>query len=277
MEWLNGAFFMALLSIIMIDLVLAGDNAIVIGMAARNLPKEHQRKAILWGTAGAIGIRIVATLVVVWLLEIPALLIVGGLILMWIAYKLLADKKDHSIQAKQQLWPAVQTIVIADAVMGFDNVIAVAGASHGSFLLVVLGLLISIPIVVWGSTLFIRGMERFPWILYFGSGVLAFTAGKMLTDDPLVSSWFAENPLIKWTLLLLVTAGVVGAGILRKMQASIVSINAQGHLSMSKEFVKEAGIALDDSFRATHDKKGQLVLIKMNGYKGVLDKTAKPL
>ncbi|NHN31289.1 TerC family protein [Paenibacillus agricola] len=277
MEWLDGAFFMTLLSIIMIDLVLAGDNAIVIGMAARNLPKEHQRKAILWGTAGAIGIRVVATWLVVWLLEIPALLLVGGLILIWIAYKLLADKKDHTIQAKNQLWPAIQTIVIADAVMGFDNVIAVAGASHGNFVLVMLGLIISIPIVVWGSTIFIKAMEKFPWILYIGSGVLAFTAGKMLTDDPLVSGWFADNSIIKWTLLVLVTGGVILAGYLKKMQASLVSISAQGHLAMSMEVAKEAGITLDDSFIATHDKSGQLVLIKMDSYKGVLDKTAKPL
>jgi YjbE family integral membrane protein len=264
MDWLNAAFFTTLLSIIVIDLVLAGDNAIVIGMAARNLPKEHQRKAILWGTVGAIGIRIVATLVVVWLLELPALLFTGGLVLIWISYKLLADKKDHDIQAKQRLWPAVQTIVIADAVMGFDNVVAVAGAAHGSFLLVVLGLIISIPIVVWGSTLFIHWMEKFPWIMYIGSGVLAFTAGKMLTGDPLVIGWFAANPVIKWTLLLLITGCVMLAGLLKKMHGSSVSINVHGHLSMPADLVKEAGISQNDRFKASRDEKGRLVLIKMN-------------
>ncbi|SFL26741.1 integral membrane protein, YjbE family [Paenibacillus sp. 1_12] len=264
MEWLDAAFFTALLSIILIDLVLAGDNAIVIGMAARNLPKEHQKKAIIWGTVGAIGIRIVATLVVVWLLELPALLLIGGLVLVWIAYKLLTDKKDHDIQAKNKLWPAIQTIVIADAVMGFDNVIAVAGASHGNFLLVVLGLLISIPIVVWGSTLFIRSMDKFPWIMYIGSGVLAFTAGKMLTGDPLVSVWFADNPVMKWTVLVMITGGVLLAGMFKKMQRALVSINANGHLSIPKELVMEAGISQDDSFKASRDENGKLVLIKLN-------------
>jgi YjbE family integral membrane protein len=264
MEWLDAAFFSALLSIILIDLVLAGDNAIVIGMAARNLPKEHQRKAIFWGTAGAIAIRACATFIVVWLLELPALLLAGGLVLIWIAYKLLVDKKDHNVAAKNKLWPAVQTIVVADAVMGFDNVIAVAGASHGSFLLVIIGLLISIPIVVWGSTLFIRWMEKFPWIMYIGSGVLAFTAGKMLTGDPLISDWFAANPVLKWTLLVLITAGVLMAGVLKKMRGAFVSVDSKGHLAMPQELVKEAGILPNDSFRASCDENGRLILVKVD-------------
>lgn len=219
MEWLDPKFFTALLSIILIDLVLAGDNAIVIGLAARNLPKELQKKAIVWGTVGAIAIRAAATLVVVWLLKLPALLLIGGVILIWIAYKLLVDKNEHeNIEAKNKLWPAIQTIIIADAVMGFDNVMAVAGASHGSFLLVVVGLLISVPIMVWGSTLFISLMEKFPWIIYLGSGVLAFTAGKMLTEDLLVKDWFAVNPVAKWAVVIIVLAGVIAGGMLKKKQ-----------------------------------------------------------
>jgi YjbE family integral membrane protein len=265
MEWLNAAFFSALFTIILIDLVLAGDNAIVIGLAARNLPKEHQKKAIIGGTVGAIAIRASATFVVVWLLELPALLLAGGIVLIWIAYKLLVDKKDHDIQAKNQLWPAIRTIIIADAVMGFDNVIAVAGASHGSFLLVIMGLLISIPIVVWGSTLFIHWMEKLPWIMYVGSGVLAFTAGKMLTGDPLVIDWFTANPVLKWVLLVFITGGVLLAGLLKKMRGSFVSIDSDGHLSMPQELVIEAGILPNDSFKASHGENGRLILIKETG------------
>lgn len=265
MEWLDPTFFTALLSIILIDLVLAGDNAIVIGLAARNLPKEHQKKAIIWGTIGAIVIRAVATLVVVWLLKLPALLLIGGLVLIWIAYKLLVDKKDHEIQAKPNLWPAIQTIIIADAVMGFDNVMAVAGASHGSFLLVVVGLLISVPIMVWGSTLFIRWMEKFPWIMYIGAGVLALTAGKMLTEDPMVHTWFAANPIVKWLLVVIVVAGVLLAGLWKKLFGFFVSINDKGHLTIPQELVDEAGILPDDSFLARRDEKGRLVLVKSNG------------
>jgi YjbE family integral membrane protein len=265
MEWMDAAFFTGLISIILIDLVLAGDNAIVIGLAARNLPKEYQKKAIIWGTVGAIVIRAVATLAVVWLLELPALLLVGGIVLVWIAYKLLVDKKDHNIQANARLWPAIQTIIIADAVMGFDNVMAVAGASHGRFDLVLIGLIISIPIVVWGSTLFIRWMEKFPWILYAGSGVLAFTAGKMLVGDPLVETWFAANPMVKWTLLVILTFGVLLAGIWKKRSASYVTLDAAGRLALSPELTEQANISPDDSFKASRDEKGRLVLVKLNG------------
>jgi YjbE family integral membrane protein len=220
MELFSPDFFTALLTIILIDLVLAGDNAIVIGMAARNLPKELQKNAIIWGTVGAILIRAVATLVVVWLLKLPALLLIGGIILIWIAYKLLTDNKEHNIDAKTQLWPAIQTIIIADAVMGFDNIMAVAGAAHGDFLLVLIGLAISVPIMVWGSTLFIALVDKYPWIVYIGSGVLAYTAGKMITGDLLLKEWFAAHEVMKWILVVLVTAGVLAAGYVKKSMAA---------------------------------------------------------
>ncbi|MDQ1909812.1 TerC family protein [Paenibacillus sp. GD4] len=263
MEWFSPAFFTALLSIILIDLVLAGDNAIVIGMAARNLPKEHQRNAILWGTVGAIVIRALATLAVVWLLKLPALLLIGGVVLIWIAYKLLVDKKEHNIEAKPQLWPAIQTIIVADAVMGFDNVMAVAGAAHGDFWLVIIGLLISVPIMVWGSTLFIAWVEKYPWIVYIGSGVLAFTAGKMLTGDLLVKDYFAEHTALKWMIVILVTVGILAAGYWKKMNGSLVSLNEHGQLTIPQELVDEAKIHPEDSFRASRDEKGRLVLVKM--------------
>ncbi|MCP1358207.1 TerC family protein [Aneurinibacillus migulanus] len=213
MEFFSAEFFSALLAILVIDLVLAGDNAIVIGLAARRLPKEQQKKVIIWGTVGAILIRIFATLIVVWLLNIPGLLLVGGLLLIWIAYKLLVEEKNHDhIKAEEGLWAAIRTIVIADAVMGLDNVLAVAGAAHGSFLLVVLGLLISVPVVVWGSTLIIGWIERFPSLIYVGSGVIAWTAAKMIIDEPFIASYFDANPVLKWGFTLILIAGVLLAG-----------------------------------------------------------------
>jgi YjbE family integral membrane protein len=212
-------FWSGLFAIIVIDLVLAGDNAIVIGLAARNLPKEQQKKAIVWGTVGAIVIRAVTTLAVVWLLKIPGLLLVGGVMLIWIAYKLLAENKGHeTIKAGNSLWAAIRTIIIADAVMGLDNVIAVAGAAHGSFLLVILGLLISVPIMVWGSTLILKAIERFPAIIYLGAAILAWTAGSMITDEQLISGFFNANPVLKWLLIAAVVAGTLLGGKLKQHQ-----------------------------------------------------------
>jgi YjbE family integral membrane protein len=215
MDIMSPDFWAALVTIIFIDLVLAGDNAIVIGMAARKLSPAQQKKAIFWGTFGAVAIRILATVLVVELLKIPGLQLVGGLLLVWIAYKLLvSDEGQHNVKAKDSLWAAVQTIVIADAAMGLDNVIAVAGAAHGDLLLVIIGLLVSVPIVVWGSTLFIKIVNKFPPIVYIGSGVLAFTAAKMITHEPFMHDWFA-NPVVYWAFLALVIVGVLAAGKLR--------------------------------------------------------------
>lgn len=209
----TAAFWSSLLAIIMIDLILAGDNAIVIGLAARKLPKEQQTKAVVLGTVGAVIIRALATLVVVWLLKIPGLLLVGGLMLVWIAYKLLVDhKEEENVKAGDSLWAAVRTIIIADAAMGLDNVIAVAGAAHGEFLLVILGLLISVPIMVWGSTLILKIMERFPIVIYFGSGVLAWTASHMIIKEPLIHNFFVNKPFLEWGVIISVIAGVLILG-----------------------------------------------------------------
>lgn len=218
MEWFTDLFTMqfltALLSIVVIDLVLAGDNAIVIALAARNLPPHLQKKAIVWGTIGAVVVRSAMTIGVVWLLKIPGLLLVGGLALVWIAYKLLAaeDDGDEHGAGATSLVGAMKTIIIADAVMGVDNVLAVAGAAHGSFLLVVLGLLISIPIVVWGSSLVLKLMSRFPVIIYLGAGVLAFTAVKMISHEPLVKTFFEQWPVVYWGMYVVIIVGVLGAG-----------------------------------------------------------------
>lgn len=213
MEWFSSEWFVALASIIIIDLVLAGDNAIVIGLAARNLDKSRQKTVIWAGTAGAIVVRVAATFAVVWLLKIPGLMLAGGLILLYIAYNLLADKKDHSdVKAANSLWAAIRTIIIADAVMGLDNVLAIAGASTGNMELVIIGLLISVPIVVWGSMIIIQLIDRFPLLLYVGSGVLVFTAGKMIAGEAWFSQYFAEHVWVKYGMIAVLIAAVLTAG-----------------------------------------------------------------
>src|SRR6478735_2867639 len=187
-EIFSAPWFSALASIIVIDLILAGDNALVIGLAARNVPAAMQKRVILWGTAGAIIVRALLTAVVVWLLKIPGFLFVGGLALVYVGWKLTHDghKDETSVAAKSTVGGAVQTIVIADAVMGVDNVLAVGGAAHGSMLLVLIGLAVSIPIVIWGSTLVLKWVVRYPAILWLGAAVLGWTAAKMLASEPLV-------------------------------------------------------------------------------------------
>lgn len=207
-------FWSALATIIFIDLLLAGDNAIVIGLAARNLPKDLQKKAIFYGTGGAVLIRVIATLIVVYLLKIPFLMAIGGVVLLWIAYKLVVQEDQHEdIKPQATLWASIRTIIIADAAMGLDNVIAVAGAAEGSAFLVILGLLISIPIVVWGSTLFIKLIDRYKWIIYLGSGVLAYTAAKMISHEKRFGGFFEENPVLMWTFYAAIVAIVIVAGI----------------------------------------------------------------
>ena len=194
-------FLTALLAIIVIDIVLAGDNAIVIALAARSLPEHLRKRAIIWGAVGAIGVRSLMTVIVVWLLKIPGLLLVGGALLVWIAYRLLMpanDDGDEHSAAATTFWGAMRTIVIADAVMGLDNVLAVAGAAHGSYVLVVTGLIISVPIVVWGSTLVLKVVDRYPGVVYIGAAVLVWTAVKMMTGEPLLKPYLKAAPLFGW-------------------------------------------------------------------------------
>lgn len=215
LDFLTGEFISGLLAIIMIDLVLAGDNAILIGLAARKLPKEQQKKVIIWGAVGAIVIRIIATLLVVWLLEVPGLHLIGGLLLVWIAYKLLIDEEEHDVKPADSMWAAIKTIIIADALMGLDNVLAVAGASHGNFALVVIGLLVSIPVVMYGSTLILKLIERFPFIIIIGAGILGWTAAKMIVAEPFMLDYFA-NPFIKYGFEAIVVIGILVAGTSRQ-------------------------------------------------------------
>jgi len=211
-------FLSSLAAIVVIDLVLAGDNAIVIALAARQLPPMLQRRAIVWGTVGAVVVRASLTVGVLWLLQIPGLMLAGGVLLAWIAYRLLTgsdDSKGRDIAPLMGFWAAMRTIVIADAVMGMDNVLAVAGAAHGSVLLVVIGLVISIPIVVWGSTLILKWIDRFPSLLYIGGAVLAWTAASMITGEPRVEAELASRPVFKTLIYLAVIGGVLGLALLR--------------------------------------------------------------
>lgn len=236
MEILSTEFFSALIAIVIIDLVLAGDNAIVIALAARNLPLHLRKRAIFWGAFGAVLVRSLLTVLVVWLLKIPGLLIVGGAALVFIAYRLLLPEPENNADAADRVsgvttfWGAMRTIVIADAIMGLDNVLGVAGAAHGNYVLVVLGLLISIPIVVWGSTLLLRLVERVPAIVYLGAAVLAWTAVKMICAEPMLIAWIETYPVVKALLYLTVIPGVLWAGFVvnhRKLESRIHARLAQ--------------------------------------------------
>ena len=214
MEPFSAAWLSALLAIVLIDLVLAGDNAIVIALAARKLPAHLRTRAIAWGTIGAIVVRTLMTLGVVWLLKIPGLMLVGGLGLVWIAYRLLAPdggSASHEPTATTFVG-AMKTIVIADALMGVDNVLGVAGAAKGSVELVVIGLLISVPIVVWGSTLVLRLVDRFPVITYLGAGVLAYTAAHMIVAEPLLDEVFDPHAALRIATHAVLIVAVLAAG-----------------------------------------------------------------
>jgi len=188
-------FWIGLGVIIWVNIILSGDNAVVIALAARSLPKHQQRQAILWGAGAAVVLRIILTIVAVKLLEFPFLKLVGGAALLWIAVKLLVPEPegDGVVQASTQLWGAVKTILIADLVMSTDNVIAVAAAAKGSILLLVLGLVISIPLVIFGATMLMVLMERYPIIITLGAAVLGWTAGEMGVTDPSVAAWVNAN------------------------------------------------------------------------------------
>jgi len=193
-QFMHADFWIAVGQIIMIDILLGGDNAVVIALACRKLPPRQRTQGILWGTAGAIGLRVILIFFALTLLAIPYLKLVGAALLLWIGVKLLApeDEDEHAhIQASDKLWAAVKTVIVADFVMSLDNVIAIAGAAEGAggdhkMLLVVFGLLVSIPIIVWGSQLVIKLMDRFPMIITLGGMLLGWIAGTMAVTDPAV-------------------------------------------------------------------------------------------
>jgi YjbE family integral membrane protein len=209
LDFLSAGFVSALFAIVLIDLVLAGDNALIIGLVARSLPKNTQRKVIFWGTFGAIAVRAVMAILVVYILDLPGFMLAGGLALVWIARKLLTPEEDaaanHAIKAPATSFAAaLRTIVVADAVMGVDNVLAIGGAATGSILLIVLGLAISVPIIVWGSQLVIRLVDRFPSVVLLGGAVLAWTGYSMVVREPLLASWFEDHPATRLVAAILI-------------------------------------------------------------------------
>jgi YjbE family integral membrane protein len=208
-EFFSAAFMSALFAIVLIDLVLAGDNALIIGLVARNLPRQTQRKVIFWGTFGAIAVRGLMAVLVVYVLDLPGFMLAGAIALVWIARKLLTPDPEaagnHAAAVPAATFAvALRTIVVADAVMGVDNVLAIGGAAIGSVLLIVLGLAISVPIIVWGSHLVIRLVDRFPSIVLLGGAVLGWTAYSMIVREPLLASWFADHPATKLVAAILV-------------------------------------------------------------------------
>jgi len=204
-QFMNAEFWVAVGQIIMIDILLGGDNAVVIALACRKLPAKQRTQGILWGTAGAIVLRVVLIFFALTLLAIPYLKVVGALLLLWIGVKLLAPDDDDAhgdIQASDKLWAAVKTVIVADLVMSVDNVIAIAGAAEGAggdhkMPLVIFGLLVSIPIIVWGSQLVIKLMDRFPSIITIGGMLLGWIAGTMAVTDPAVIAWMPTQAAAK--------------------------------------------------------------------------------
>jgi len=186
----SAAFWVGLVKIIGVNIILSGDNAVVIALAARSLPPKQQTQAIIWGSGAAIVMRIILTLFAVALLTLPWLKIIGSVLLFWIGVKLLVPEDDDAeIEASTQLLSAIKTILIADLVMSLDNVIAVAAAAGGSILLLILGLAISIPLVIFGATLLLKLMERFPVIITIGGALIGWVAGEMLVTDPALEGW----------------------------------------------------------------------------------------
>jgi len=257
-------FLSALMAIVIIDLVLAGDNAIVIALAARNVAERLRTKAILWGTVGAIVVRTLLTMVVVWLLAVPGLLFAGGTLLIWIAYKLLLpepeDDNGVKLNSVNGFWAAIRTIVVADIVMGLDNVLAVAGAAHGSFMLVALGLLISIPIVVWGSTVILRFIDRYPAFVYLGAGVLAWTAAKMMIHEPLLAAFYDEYKVVPPLMYMVIVVGVLAAGFFKNHRRIESRITA--HLARLKQQPIDSSVA---SPIAKGDVAMQRILVPVDG------------
>lgn len=213
-------FIIMLLSIIMVNILLSGDNALVIALASRKLPQEQKKKAIFWGSTGAVGLRVLLTFAAIILLKIPYLQLVGGLLLLWIAIKLIAEDQEETkdIEAKTNLLAAIKTIIMADLVMSLDNVIAIAGVAKGNVALLIIGLGISIPLIIWGSKAIGFLMEKWPIIIIIGAAFLGWTAGEMVIADTKIAPFLVMYPLMHWVIPTAFTVIVVVAGKLLSRQ-----------------------------------------------------------
>lgn len=209
-------YLVLFLQIVLINIVLSGDNAVVIAMASKNLPPEQRKKAIWWGTFGAIALRLVLTVIAVAILQIAYIQAIGSLLLFWIAVKLLVedDGSTHVAQAAT-LGKAVTTIIMADLVMSLDNVLAIAAKAQGNLTIMILGIGLSIPIIIWGSTLVMRLLHRYPVLVFLGAGILGFTAGEMLLNDRKLGGYL-DHGMLHWTLPIALALLVVLIGLVKK-------------------------------------------------------------
>ena len=214
MELLSPEWLAALAAIVVVDLLLAGDNAVVIALAARNLPPKWKKQAIIWGTFGAIFIRVVLVFFVSTLLQLPWVGFVGGLILYGIAWKLVTDKPgEHQGAAAAGFWSAMKTIIVADTVMGLDNILAIAAAARGDVWLIGIGLGLSIPIMMGGSVLILKCLEKAPWLVIAGSALLSGIAGRIILDDKGMRDMVTLTPVTQWLLILCVATLVTAAAL----------------------------------------------------------------
>ncbi|HEX7056963.1 MAG TPA: TerC family protein [Bacilli bacterium] len=209
------------LEIMLINIVLSGDNAVVIAMASKNLPLDQRKKAIWWGAFGAVGLRVVLTVVAVALLKVPYIQAAGSLLLMYIALKLLLEENGHSnVKSAATLFSAVWTIILADFVMSLDNVLAIAAIAKNDFLLIVLGIGLSIPLIIWGSTLIMKLLHKFPVLVYLGAAILGYTAGEMLTEDAKIAQLLHNaHPSYHWLVPLAGALIVIIAGLVKQFAA----------------------------------------------------------
>jgi YjbE family integral membrane protein len=216
MEFLTAEFWVRVASIILIDLMLAGDNALVIALAVRTLPPRQQFWGRIGGTFGAVALRLIFITIITQLLRIPFLQAIGGLALIWIAFKLVSQGGEEAhgqVRHGSSLWEAVWIIIVADAIMSLDNVLAVAGAAHGNLFLVIFGIAVSIPIVIWGSGILARLMGRYQWVVWVGGGVLGWVAGEMIVNDKIVHGWIEPwASVLHWVVPAVLGIGLTALG-----------------------------------------------------------------
>jgi YjbE family integral membrane protein len=216
LEW-----FLLFLQIMLINIVLSGDNAVVVAMASKNLPLHQRKQAIWWGAFGAVALRLVLTVAAVFLLKIPYIQAIGALLLLWIAVKLLAEEEGHAhIKEAATLGKAIWTIIVADFVMSLDNVLAIAAKAQGDMTVIILGIGLSIPIIIWGSTLVVNLLNKYPVLVYLGAGILGYTAGEMLINDIKMKELLLNDfPFSHWLIPTLTTAFVIVGGAIKKAAA----------------------------------------------------------
>ncbi|KPV61194.1 membrane protein [Paenibacillus sp. A3] len=209
-------WFILFLQIMLINIVLSGDNAVVIALASKNLPLHQRKQAIWWGAFGAIALRVVLTVIAVYILKVPFIQALGSVLLLWIAIKLLIDEEDHSdVKQAATLGKAVSTIILADFVMSLDNVLAIAAKAKGEVGVIILGIGLSIPIIVWGSTLVVNLLKRYPIFVYLGAGILGYTAGEMfIADEKLATRLLGD--ISHYVLPFVTTLIVLASGVLKK-------------------------------------------------------------